>query len=412
MAETSTGYSTDRWDILPNFRFILRVEGYFDVPLKSIRPFSKENEYEYIEEGGMNDYVHVKRKHITKPHTLQVERYITDDFYDPMPNGSPFTLPLLLFVGGNNASDFSWRPSRTYVFFGSLVMNKEIGGFDAEKSGLLTETITISYQQTYSIDTPEIFESAPEAWSFSKGIKNAYANQGMFDLEANKRTRKEFEEAAAENLWEFGEDASEYLGNGIRSAEEDGKKISQNKKTLKQLTTSAKANMWHFGKDASDYLGNGLTHSGSEIVEEAGARPVVNEATGKATVKKTAFELHDSRAKAATWKFGKDADDYQGNKMQHADKLPKGTGSAAKAMTTDERTYYRELAAQKTWRFGKSAGEYTGNGMMSADHITGEEKLSDIMERIKVWPEASYAMQYPWISGTTDAETQEDLLNQ
>ena len=404
-----TGYEEDRWDVLPSFRFILRVEGYFDVPLKSIRPFSKENEYEYIEEGGMNDYVHVKRKHITKPHEIQVERYVTNDFYDPMPNGTPFTLPLLLFVGGNYGDKFDWRPMRTYVFFGSMVMNKELGGFDAEKSGLLTETITISYQQTYSIDTPEIIEYAPETYQFNKdgkgNITNAYANKNMFNLSANQRKKREFQEYADENLWEFGADAADFLGNGIRSAEEAEKKIKQNKKTLKQLTTSSNSNTWHFGKDATEYLGNGLTHSGSEIVEEGAARPIRNEATGKSSVKTSALEVHDRKAKKEMWHFGTNAEEYQGNKMLHADTLPKGVNSDPNAPQENEKTYYTNLAQQRRWRFGESANKYTGNGLMSADHNPNEEDRTSIEKRIKTWPEESYAMQYPSVDGDSSAES-------
>ena len=203
MAYENSGYETDRWSVLPNFRFVLRVEAAFDVPLKSIRPFTKENEYEQIEEGGMNDYVVMKRKHVTKPHTLQIERYLTDSFYDPMPNGTAFVLPLLLFVGGNNADNFAWAPRRTYVFFGAQVLNKEIGGFDAEKSGILTETITIAYHQMYMMDTPFDLEETP--WSYAdNGVNNKFANQGIFDRTKDVPTRKQAEENAALNLWEFG----------------------------------------------------------------------------------------------------------------------------------------------------------------------------------------------------------------
>ena len=33
-------------EVLPGFRFTLMVEGFQEVPLKSVRPFSKENEFE------------------------------------------------------------------------------------------------------------------------------------------------------------------------------------------------------------------------------------------------------------------------------------------------------------------------------------------------------------------------------
>ena len=37
---------------MPAFNFVLEVEGVFFLPLRSVKPFTKENEYEYIKEGG------------------------------------------------------------------------------------------------------------------------------------------------------------------------------------------------------------------------------------------------------------------------------------------------------------------------------------------------------------------------
>ncbi len=402
MADDSTknGYESDRYELLPSFRFVLRVEGAFDVALKAIRPFTKENEFEQIEEGGMNDYVHLKRKHVTKPHTIQIERYLTEDFYDPIPNGTAFVLPLLLFVGDNSAEEFGWSPRRTYVFFGAQVLNKEIGGFDAEKSGLLTETVTIAYHQLYMMDTPGTSSATP--WNFEdNGIKNKYANQGMFNLEANQADRNAFIANAKEHLWEFAEDASEYLGNGVSYSGASVPKIPQNKKTLKQLERTAKNSTWHFGKDASEYLGNGLTHSRSEIVEDPKARPIYNEATGKSAVSKTALELYSEKAEKNTWRFAKSAEDYLGNKKLHANKLEiKGTPT-----DTDEREYYTKLAEENTWHFDKSPAKYTGNGKIRAAHNQNEKSQEEIEKGLKTWPEASYAMKYPWMS-----ESKEDFL--
>ena len=86
------------WDAINNpltaFNFVLEVELLYFLPLKSIRAFTKENEYEYIREGGVNDYVHMKRKPISKPFTFQVERYIgTERFLDPLATGM---LPICL----------------------------------------------------------------------------------------------------------------------------------------------------------------------------------------------------------------------------------------------------------------------------------------------------------------------------
>ena len=47
---------------LVNFNFMLRVELLHDLPCKSVKSFSSELEYDYIQEGGLNDYVHMRRK--------------------------------------------------------------------------------------------------------------------------------------------------------------------------------------------------------------------------------------------------------------------------------------------------------------------------------------------------------------
>ena len=133
---------------LVNFNFMLRVEGIMDVPCKSVSAFTKENEFEYIKEGGLNDYVHLKRKQIQKPFTFTVERYVGTDILDPLPLGAELILPVLLFVSrfGNRFDVVE----RTYTFTGCTVISKEYGRLDAEKSGLLTENVTIAYRDRKS----------------------------------------------------------------------------------------------------------------------------------------------------------------------------------------------------------------------------------------------------------------------
>ncbi len=138
---------------VPAFNFVLEVEAIYYVPLKSVKAFTKENEYEYIREGGVNDYVHIKRKPISKPFTFQVTRYVgTDRFMDPLANGTEFILPLVLYIYKSKAkqgffSSAPSSPSRTYVFTGATVIGKEYGELDAERSALLTETTTIAYRE-------------------------------------------------------------------------------------------------------------------------------------------------------------------------------------------------------------------------------------------------------------------------
>ena len=133
-----------------NFRFMLRVWGIFDVPCKSIRAFTKPNEYEFIQEGGLNDYVHIRRKPISQPFKLVVERYAGTDYIDPLPNGAELVLPVLLFIWNDRGSLASM-----FSFAGCVVMEKEYGELSAEKAGLFTETITIGYTSLTPINIPD-----------------------------------------------------------------------------------------------------------------------------------------------------------------------------------------------------------------------------------------------------------------
>ena len=59
-----------------NFNFMLRIEAAFDVPCRSIKVIRKENEYDYIQEGGVNDFVHMIRKPISKPLMIALVTFI------------------------------------------------------------------------------------------------------------------------------------------------------------------------------------------------------------------------------------------------------------------------------------------------------------------------------------------------
>lgn len=157
-----------------SFNFVLTVEGVFDVPLKSVRAFQKVNQYEKIKEGGVNDYVHLKRAPIQDAHTIQFERYVSASLVDPLANGAELTMPLILWIKRaanngldnvriNNADpnkkeqtydpdkDFSSSSVRLYVFTGCTVMSKEYGALDAERSALCTEVVTVGYKELYIV---------------------------------------------------------------------------------------------------------------------------------------------------------------------------------------------------------------------------------------------------------------------
>ena len=141
----------DRNNPLVSFNFMLRVEGAFNLPCKSVKAFSREMEYEYIQEGGLNDYVHMRRKPISKPFMLEIERYVGVDYIDPMPNGADLILPVLLLISRRPDAFFPGA-SRTYAFTGCTVTKKTFGELNAEKSGLLVETTTLAYREMICVD--------------------------------------------------------------------------------------------------------------------------------------------------------------------------------------------------------------------------------------------------------------------
>ena len=147
------GYNPGR-DPLVNFNFMLRVELAIDVPCKSVRAFQRELEFDQIQEGGLNDYVHLRRKPITKPFTLEIERYVGTDYFDPLPLGAELVLPVLLFVSRSPAQFIPGVTARTYVFHGCTVMKKNYGDLVADQPGILVETTTIAYREMLCVDVP------------------------------------------------------------------------------------------------------------------------------------------------------------------------------------------------------------------------------------------------------------------
>lgn len=201
-----------------NFNFMLRVEGVFDLPCRSVHVFQKENEYELIQEGGLNDYVHMRRKPISRPFTFQVERYVGTDILDPLANGTDLALPVILMVNRYRIyGDF--LPIRMYVFTGCTVMSKEYGELNAEKGGLLVETTTIAYRELTCVDDVAGSFLMEDPWRFDGTSKGGNGNQSA------NRSREEESAAQMEsraNKWIFagGDSELKYQRVGGPSSEE------------------------------------------------------------------------------------------------------------------------------------------------------------------------------------------------
>ena len=185
---------------VPNFSFMLRVEGIFDLPCKAISGISRENQFDYIQEGGLNDYVHLRRKAISQPFKFQVERYVGVNWVDPLPLGTELVLPVILFV--NKGVYPTFQPVRTYTFTGCTVISKDYGDMNAEASGLLVEKVTIAYREMICLDIPsETFEG--KTWGFDgkkkEGTGERHYNTNLYngDWEKKYSSKAEMEKRAA-----------------------------------------------------------------------------------------------------------------------------------------------------------------------------------------------------------------------
>ncbi len=192
-----------------NNNFLLRVEAVFDLPCRKVSNIQVEQEFETIQEGGVNDYVRLRKKPASKPNTFQVERYVGVNYFDPLILGYQPLLPILLYVD-RYANNFDF-PSRTFIFTGCTVTAKNYGEMNAESSGLMVETTTIAFQQMYVIDN--LFGEPKPEWQFDVsgkkmeglGQRKAILNQGELrrkDMEAlsgswpktrSARTRRKFQ---------------------------------------------------------------------------------------------------------------------------------------------------------------------------------------------------------------------------
>ena len=356
-------------DYIPSFNFMLRVDGAFDVPLKSVRAFSRENEYEYIQEGGLNDYVHLKRKPISKPFTLVCERYIPTQLNDPLSNGTELTLPLMLFVGRNVGGKFNaLDATRYYVFTGAVIMSKEYGGLDAERSGILTETVTIGYNRMFCVTNPTD-ESNKPAWQMNADMdpdstgntKQLYSKSSKI-IDQNSVTKRTMASNAA--LWEFDEEGTK-AGDGTPSA----KRLTD---AADNLLEPSKAKMIRNAKKYDFAAENNPNYQGANQSVHSAQNALYSDKTlgEKLGIK----ELTESEMAAKARKFEfTTQNEVAGNEML-----------SSVRHTPEEEPHIAEVRAKASeWKFeGKTK---TGNGDSSAagfepKELTKEEMIANASE--------------------------------
>ena len=288
-----------------NFNFMLRVEGVFDLPCRSVHVFQKENEYELIQEGGLNDYVHMRRKPISKPFTFQVERYVGTDILDPLANGTDLTLPVILMVNRYRIyGDF--LPIRMYVFTGCTVMSKEYGELNAEKGGLLVETTTIAYRELVCVDDVAGSFLMEEPWKFEGVSKSGNGNQSA------NRSREEESAAQMEaraKKWVFagGDSDLKYQRVGGKDSPEEQNVQPDFRGVGGSTTNSAYAQKELRKAQMEQKAGRWSFHQNKEDVDQEGALPAFlgsGGSTTRSTYTQNEVRKNVMEEKAKKWTFG------------------------------------------------------------------------------------------------------------
>ena len=255
---------------LVNYNFTLQVEGIYNLPCKSVHVFHRENEYETLQEGGLNDYVHMLRKPISKPMTFQVERYVGIDMLDPLALGTDLILPVLLqvsrYVGNGEVLDLADSMQRVYTFTGCTVIAKDFGELSAERSGLLVETTTIAYREMICVDNPST-KSKRKAWSMKKDHANMerdaeIKNNKRANYGINELTKQELEERAHmyvdKNVKDIPEHVYDYKGKKVQKvkvSDDRGIATTNEMAPISEREKAAKRFFMPGGKSLSGYKG-------------------------------------------------------------------------------------------------------------------------------------------------------------
>ncbi len=343
--------------LVPSYNFMLLVDGAFEIPLKSVQPFARENEYEPIQEGGMNDYVYLKRKPISQPFKLVIERYVDYkiNLADPLSNGTELLLPLLLFVGNNTGGSCTY--TRYYIFTGAVVMGKQYGGLDAEKSGLLTETITLGYNHMFCTNLPLSEDVVDPAWRINDASSKRYSVRG-FEPDANKVKAEDLVSKAV--IWEF--DGKKAEGKGTHSLNNKMGEYVYNEKTKKmdRVVVRPEQRKYLFGEENNP---NYKPPEGSEAPVSTRSAKVLPKSTGAADEKVGSVELTADQMAAAAFKYewSKDKKEFTGN----------GKRSAKLNNPTDEKRAADMRKGAKMWAFdektkGGKGGQYAQNYLVTS----------------------------------------------
>ncbi|MCR5775355.1 MAG: hypothetical protein K6G42_09755 [Lachnospiraceae bacterium] len=319
------------------YAFALQVEAAFFVPLRSVRVFTKENEFDYYQEGGLNDYVHMLRKPISKPFTFQVERYVgvanagfNSGFVDPLALGTDLILPLVLYVNRSPAGHWYENINfkncaRAYIFTGCTVTSKEYGELNGEQSKLLTETTTIAYKELFTLNQLNPAWESGGLWQWKEGDFKGGGTAHTENRSSND-SKSQMEQLASSNRWDGDKDnAKNVEGKGKRHLSATAPKMAP-KSGLEQ---KGKSEGWAISKD--DYKGNSKFHTREE---------------GRKNDPKSAGE---SKGSSGAWAISRDA--YAGNGKFH---------TREEGRRNDPKSEGESRGSSGAWAISGDA--YAGNG--------------------------------------------------
>ncbi len=315
---------------ITSFNFVLEVEGVYFLALKSVKVFNKENEYEYIREGGVNDYVHMRRKPISKPFTFQVERYVgTERFLDPLANGTELMLPVMLYVYRHKARSevidaAPASPARIYTFTGCVVTAKEYGELNSEKSAILTETTTIAYRELMVVTNPFEGSQELEPYKFKKedntgNLENKYASTLSLSKDSEYYEQKSVD-YAVKPVWVRKDTAYGSITDAQKRAASTNKPFWSIKGDEGHKTTYADAKSIDWAAKSYTSGENGLKRVDSEVKERLdayGEGTEVKWANGNNMTSKEHYSKQDD----GSWKMTDSSAKLRAEEIKAGDKV-------------------------------------------------------------------------------------------
>ena len=410
---------------LVNFNFMLRVELMFDLPCRSVRAFQRELEYDYVQEGGLNDYVHMLRKPISRPFTLEVERYVGVDYVDPLPLGADLVLPIMLFVSRTHDQFIPGVVARTYVFTGCTVMKKTYGDLVADQSGLLVETTTIGYREMLCVDIPwtevgdNIGASTPAAPTRAITADKSAAELKIQGQELYEKARQAREKADSEytadeaaKLIETLEQTLEQIekgllsGGAIRKAldtaekgmkDAGGKELSELAKEAQVKVEEEKENVRLARTDwaEKDKTHTDLVRQLAELEElhtlfedAAGRKTALEEKLPEAVRTPEAAQAAVDKARARVEQADEDLANARLAYEQAAQESGGRTGEAAETAVNDEeennlRTAEELEKAEEAYKQAQETLDAANAGLAAADQqLTDSRELADVEKEL------------------------------